>query len=135
MERKDPGGSYLSISDPNGFIDANVGTPKYVKAYSYMYEYPGLLEHIDSAIPLRTPIAYINHVSVEPESRKRGLGTNLMEWMLQELRDRGIIHVYGHMGESKGKAKERLRRWLEKFGFEIVDCCHEDILPVVALTL
>lgn len=62
-------------------------------------------------------------------------GAFRMEEMLRELRRRGAVHVYGHMAEWRGKAGERLLRWLERFGFEVVDCCPEDKLPVVALTL
>lgn len=134
VERVDKGGSYLVIDDPKGYIDANIGHPKYVVAYSYAYENQGLVKHILESVSPKSIIAYLNQIYVEPAAREKGLGAALMERMLQELDSRGVLHVYGHMAESKGKPKERLLRWLERFGFEEVDCCREDKLPVVAMT-
>lgn len=129
------GGSSIALNHPHGFIDAHVGSPEYVSTHSYAYENPGLVSHIASTVPDTKTIAYINNVSVEEWRRQKGLGTALMKRMLQELTARGVSHVYGHMMENKGAARRRLEGWLRKFGFEVVNCCHEDQLPVVAVTL
>lgn len=134
-ELKEYGGSSVAVNHRHGFIDAHVGAPEYVSSHSYMYENPGLLGHVESAVGPDTVIAYINNLHVDPAARRAGLGSALMRRMLRELRDRGAVHAYGHMAEWRGKPKERLQRWLERFGFEVVDCCREDELPVVALTL
>lgn len=134
-ERKEVGGSYLAISHPYGLVDAHVGRRDYVTSYSYMYENQGLRAHVEAVVPPGALIAYINSIHVEPEARHAGLGEALMKRMLRDLQERGVVHVYGHMAESKGEAKKRLLQWLARFGFEVVDCCEEDKLPVVALTL
>lgn len=134
-ELRESGGSSVAVNHRHGFIDAHVGTREYVASHSYMYENPGLLGHVESAVSPETMIAYINNLRVDPAARRAGLGSALMRRMLRELRERGAVHVYGHMAEWRGKPKERLARWLERFGFEVVDCCREDELPVVALTL
>lgn len=134
-ERQESGGSYVSVSHPRGLIDAHFGTPEYVATHSYMYENPGLVGHVREAVPPNATIAYLNNLHVEPGARHRGVGASLMARMLGELRRRGADHVYGHMAEWEGKPRQRLAQWLGRFGFEVVDCCHEDVLPVVALTL
>lgn len=135
VERQDHGGSYLEIRDPHGFVAGHIGTVDYVLSYSYAYEYPGFIKHIRSAINPQVTIAYLDHVFVDESRRGRGIGIALMKRILREVRQRGAVHVYGHMAEWKGTARKRLEKWLKKFGFEALDCCPEDKLPVVALTL
>ena len=134
-ELREDGGSHISFNHPHGFIDAHVGSPEYVTTHSYAYEHPALVSHIASAVRDTEIIAYINHVSVDEGHREKGLGTDLMKRMLQELKTRGVRHVYGHMAEWEGPPRLRLERWLRKFGFEVINCSKEDVLPVVALTL
>ncbi len=134
-ELKEYGGSSVAVNHPHGVIDAHIGTPEYISTHSYAYENPGLIEHIASSMPDSKMIAYINNISVDPGWRGKKLGSALMKRMLQELKARGARYVYGHMAEWKGHPKRRLEHWLAKFGFQVVNCCQEDLLPVVAVTL
>lgn len=134
-ELAEHGGSSVAVNHRHGFIDAHVGTPQYVTTHSYAYENPGLVGHIRTVVAPDTVIAYINNLHVDPAARRQGLGASLMKRMLRELKARGAVHVYGHMAEWKGRPRELLQQWLGRFGFEVVDCCPEDQLPVVALTL
>ena len=121
--------------DVESGMEAHVGPVDYIATYSHAYEMPSLVEYLRATFPPDLTIAYIDNLMVHPDRRGRGLGSALMKRMLEELQKEGAIHVFGHMAEWEGPARKRLRGWLKKFGFEVVDCCHEDKLPVVALTL
>lgn len=112
--------SRIEITNPKGFIFAHVGQSPDIYKLALKGEQIDFLAHLEQAIPKGTEVAYIGNIEVDRDARHHGLGSALMKRMLRELKARGVIHVYGHTVEYKGRPLDRLLGWLKEFGFELV---------------
>ncbi len=136
---REGGGNSIYITphskDEESGMEGHVGSMDYIISYSHAYEMPGLISYLRSTFLEDVTLAYVDNLAVQPDRGGKGLGSAMMRRMLKEFRVAGAAHVFGHMIEPKGQKRKRLQEWLESFGFEVVECCQEDKLPVIALTL
>lgn len=72
---------------------------------------------------------------MEVENQGMGIGSQMVTTMLKEFRKLGVKTVVLHRSFGHRSSDEQLYSFYSRFGFEGVDCCDEDLWPVMKLSL
>jgi len=116
------------VTVPVGYVQFQFGTPLALARLQHANENRGLAKHLRN---INGPVAYVDYI----ESRKKGVGTILMETVLEQLYRLGIKTVFAHVDIGVGGIIPGLVEFYAKFGFLREACCKEDDMPVIRLDL
>lgn len=83
---------------------------------------------------MRGRTAYISGTEIPLNQRGKGIGTTLLRATLTAFDDHDVMHVLLHAAPDPGRMID-LTRYYERQGFVAVDCCYQDMWPVMGLKL
>jgi len=124
----------VSISTGEHFYAASAfGTTKAIGDYLREQGFGGLGRYVRSL--RKRMVAYLSGMEVPAELRRRGYGSMLVYSLLREFERLNIQTVVLHASPSRGISMDSLAAFYKRFGFRDVDCCAEDVWPVMRLDL
>jgi len=65
----------------------------------------------------RTPVCYLEDLFVDPDKRAAGVGQQLIDWLVAEMRQRGWARVYWHTRENNYRARGLYDKYSRVDGF------------------
>jgi len=118
------------LINEGAYLGAFIGRPQAIADHLEAQGYFGLTAYVRKIKPKR-PIGYLSGIEVEEQGK--GLGSRMVDTMLKEMERLGVREVYLYRSASERSSDTDLERFYSRFGFENVDCCDEDVWPVMVL--
>lgn len=115
------------------YIGAYLGRQKPLSGELERQEFYGLSDYVHKQ--RIGPIGYLAGMEVREDLRGQGVGSAMVKEMLREMRDSAVRTVFLHRSASMGSSDEQLYEFYSRLGFEDVDCCVEDMWPVMKIEL
>ena len=106
-----------TISSPYGNVTITESYPRYEFLDDLTSE-----EFESVGVDEDEPIAKIEHIEVNPDSRGQGYGASLMYEAMKELSRRGVNYIYLNASPMgfQGLSLNDLTSFYEKFGFNVI---------------
>lgn len=118
--------------DDETYLGSFIGRPRAMAQKLEDDEFFGLSEYVRKMRGSGL-VGYL--AGMEVAEQGVGIGSQLVRGMLEEFKKLGVKVVVLHRSTGQRSSDEQLHAFYSRFGFEDVDCCDEDIWPVMRLNL
>lgn len=120
------------LVDASTYLGSFIGHPRALAEKLDDEEFFGLAQYVRKMRGSGL-VGYL--AGMEVEQQGRGIGSQMVTAMLEEFRKLGVRVVVLHRSLGRRSSDDQLRSFYGRFGFQDVDCCDEDLWPVMKLAL